>query len=113
MKLPKLPWWGWLLALYTLAGVALKFRLWGNKENAGLGWQWVFAPVLLLLRWLPDGSAPDIRPLKLWSDLSPDAQNPGGQATRDELAYTDYLTSGLGAARLDFDAWVAAGKPKV
>lgn len=44
-------------------------------------------------------------------------RNPGGQATRDELAYTDYLTNHPSNGvvfdpPLDFDAWAAAGKPK-
>ena len=53
----------------------------------------------------------------LWRRPQPRLQNPGGQATAAELAYTQYLTDhvphGINwSPPLGFDEWIRAGRPK-
>lgn len=109
MKLPKLPWWAWLLALYTAAGAALKFRLWQPRDGSALFWAPVFAPVLLLLRLFPDPQSPGANlPLKGLS-LAPAGQSNFSQyrPRNNQDKYQTYLATTSLLKPLSYDQWLS------
>ena len=107
MKLPKLPTWLWiLLGLYTAGGAALKFGWWKPKgEGSGLFWGPVFAPVLLLLRWLPSPKSPGAAlPILVGPSGMSDPTTYRPQNMRDK--YNTYVATTTSNPPLSFDAWM-------
>ena len=105
MKLPKLPWWGWLLALYCAVPVAVKLGWWKPK---GVGVTHllavVFFPVIWVMRLFdskPGNQPPPAFSLRVATDADYAARPLSWQDK-----YKTYLATTPSDPALDFDAWM-------